>query len=113
MPNNPATPPNGTYTSADDIANGGLASWNGSFTYTNGAIAYTRTNPSQSYNTTNTSQGNAIVFSLTDNSVSPAQTVHFALPTYSAHGNGKAKYKGNVNNNSPKATDDTWTATQT
>ena len=114
MPN--SNPPNGTYTSVDDIQNGSMASWNGSFTYNGSAtneITYTRTNPSQSYPAVqNKAQGNAIVFSLTDNSVSPAVTAHFNLATPGSK-NGKATYGGNCHSsNQIKAGDDGWTATQ-
>jgi hypothetical protein len=113
MPN--TNPPNGTYTSTDDVNGGTLASWNGSFTYNGSAdkeITYTRTSPSKTFDAVkNKSQGNAIVFSLTDNSVSPAVTVHFDLATPGSK-NGKATYTGNCNNNSPDADQDGWTATQ-
>ena len=102
MPNNPANPPNGAYTS-----NCGNSGWSGSFTYTNGAIVYTRSdNPSTQYYANNTSQGNAMVFSIT----SGGNTIRFE-GNYEANGN-KAQYVGTCNDNSPKNTQDPWTATQ-
>ena len=105
MPANPSVPPNGTYTSTID---GDLSDWSGSFTYTNGAISYTRSNPNGTYSTTNTSQGNAIVFKITAGS----KTIHFDGPTYTSLPGNKAKYSGNVNDNGPGAGEDGWTATQ-
>jgi len=101
----PSTPPNGTYTSA---LSGGLSSWSGSFTYTDGAIAYTRTSPSETYTTSNTSNGNAIVFSISDGTT----TVHFNGGTHVSLPSGKSKYTGNANDGGPAMTQDAWTATQ-
>jgi hypothetical protein len=115
MPNNPppdpSTPPNGTYTSN---CVGDLSSWDGSFTYTDGTIVYTRTNPSGTYNTSNTSNGNAIVFSLTDTSVTPNQTVQFNGPgfAYTGPNDNEAQYSGNCHEKGPADTQDGWTATQ-
>jgi hypothetical protein len=111
MPNNPSNPPNGTYTSnlgAD------FSSWDGSFTYTDGTIVYTTTSPSFTYpSTTNKSNGNAIVFDLTDTSVTPNVTVQFNGPTFAYNGpNNKAQYSGHCEQLGPKADQDGWTATQ-
>ncbi len=102
----PTTPPNGTYTSN---VTDGLSSWSGSFTYTDGAIVYTRTNPPGTYRANNTSQGNAIVFAISDGT----KTVHFAGPTYKALPNNKAQYSGTADDHQPNDTDGGWTATQT
>jgi|SRR6266699_2006333 hypothetical protein len=115
MPNNPlpnpSDPPNGTYTSD---CGGDLSSWDGSFTYCDGTIVYTRTNPSETYNTSNSSNGNAIVFSLTDTNVNPNQTVMFNGPgfVYTGPNNNKAEYSGNCHKQGPTDTQDGWTATQ-
>jgi hypothetical protein len=114
MPNNllsdPSDPPNGTYTSNCGAA---LSSWSGSFTYTNGAIVYTRTNPSGSYNSSNESNGNAIVFSVTDTNVSPHQIVKFNGPGFKYQGpNNKAEYSGDCHEKGSTDGQDGWTATQ-
>jgi|ERR1700720_1373078 hypothetical protein len=109
MPNNlppdPSDPPNGTYTST---CGADFSSWDGSFTYYNGTIVYTRTNPSGTYNTSNTSNGNAIVFDLTDGT----DTVQFNGSSFLFKGpNNKAEYKGHCHQG-PTDTADGWTATQ-
>jgi hypothetical protein len=109
MPNNlppdPSDPPNGTYTST---CGADFSSWDGSFTYYNGTIVYTRTNPSETYNTSNTSNGNAIVFDLTDGT----DTVQFNGSSFLFKGpNNKAEYKGHCHQG-PTDTADGWTATQ-
>jgi hypothetical protein len=114
MPNNllsdPSDPPNGTYTSNCGAA---LSSWSGSFTYTNGAIVYTRTNPSGTYDTSNSSNGNAVVFSLTDTNVYPNQTVQFNGSSFKYEGpNNKAEYSGNCHEKGLTDGQDGWTATQ-
>jgi hypothetical protein len=102
----PSTPPNGTYTST---VTGDLASWSGSFTYTNGAIAYTRTSPSGNYSANNTSNGNAIVFSIDDGT----NTITFTGSSFSYQGT-KAQYSGNVSSHrDPTGGQDGWSATQT
>jgi hypothetical protein len=109
MPNNPLpdppNPPNGTYTSN---CGSDFSSWDGSFTYTDGAIDYTRTNPSGTYNTSNTSNGNAIVFDLTDGT----ETVKFNGSSFVYKPDNKAEYKGNCHQKGPTDTEDGWTATQ-
>ena len=117
MPNNPPTdpsnPPNGTYNSTCGTA---FSSWDGSFTYTNGTIVYTRTSPSHTFpSTSNTSNGNAIVFDLTDTSVTPNVTVQFNGPAFAYTGpnDNQAQYSGNCHNKGPGAGEDGWTATQT
>ena len=113
MPNNPPTdpsnPPNGTYTSTCGTD---FSSWDGSFTYTDGTIDYTRTNPSGTYNTTNKSNGNAIVFDLTDTSVTPNVTVQFNGSSFAYQPCNKAQYSGKCHNVGPTADQDGWTATQ-
>ena len=114
MPNNPppdpSTPPNGTYTST---CGADFSSWDGSFTYDDGTIVYTRTSPSGIYNTSNIANGNAIVFDLTDTSITPNVTVQFNGPGFAFKGpNNKAKYSGNCHNKGPGAGEDGWTATQ-
>jgi hypothetical protein len=114
MPNNPSpnpsNPPNGTYTST---CGGDFSSWDGSFTYDNGTIVYTRTNPSGTYDTSNTSNGNAIVFDLTDTSVTPHQTVQFNSTSFVWTGpNNEAQYSGHCEQIGPSAVQDPWTATQ-
>jgi hypothetical protein len=113
MPNNPlpdpSDPPNGTYTSSCGAA---LSSWDGCFSYDNGTIVYTRTNPSGMYNTSNESNGNAIVFSLTDTNVQPNQTVKFNGSSFVYKPNNKAEYKGNCPKQGPTDNQDGWTATQ-
>jgi hypothetical protein len=113
MPNNPppdpSNPPNGTYTSN---CGADLSSWDGSFTYTDGAIDYTRTNPSGTYNTSNTSNGNAIVFDLTDTNVTPNQTVQFNGSSFAYEPGNKAEYSGNCHEKGHTDTQDGWTATQ-
>jgi hypothetical protein len=109
MPNNlppdPSDPPNGSYTST---CGADFSSWDGSFTYYNGTIVYTRTNPSETYNTSNTSNGNAIVFDLTDGT----DTVQFNGSSFLFKGpNNKAEYKGHCHQG-PTDTADGWTATQ-
>jgi hypothetical protein len=109
MPNNlppdPSDPPNGTYTST---CGADFSSWDGSFTYYNGTIVYTRTNPSGTYNTSNTSNGNAIVFDLTDGT----DTVQFNGSSFLFKGpNNKAEYKGHCHQG-PTDAEDGWTATQ-
>ena len=109
MPNNlppdPSDPPNGSYTST---CGADFSSWDGSFTYYNGTIVYTRTNPSGTYNTSNTSNGNAIVFDLTDGT----DTVQFNGSSFLFKGpNNKAEYKGHCHQG-PTDTADGWTATQ-
>jgi len=114
VPNN--TPPAGTYSSDADINGGELSSWDGSFTYdptqTN-QIAYTRNNPyTQFAAVANKSDGNAIVFTLIDNSVSPPKKVNFHLNQPGNQG-GKVQYKGNANDNQdPAGGEEGWTATQ-
>jgi hypothetical protein len=106
MPNNnPSNPPNGTYTSN---CGADFSSWDGSFTYTDGAIAYTRTSPSGTYNTSNTSNGNAIVFDLTDGT----GTVQFNGSSFAYQPGNKAQYSGHCHNRGPAAGEDAWTATQ-
>jgi hypothetical protein len=110
LPPDPSDPPNGTYTSNCGTA---FSSWDGSFTYNNGTIAYTRTNPSETYNTSNSSNGNAIVFSLTDTNVNPNQTVMFNGSSFLFKGpNNKAEYKGHCHEQGPTDGQDGWTATQ-
>jgi len=109
LPSDPSDPPNGTYASNCGTA---LSSWDGSFTYNNGAIVYTRTNPSGTYNTSNSSNGNAIVFSLTDTNVNPNQTVMFNGSSFVYKPNNKAEYKGNCHEQGPADGQDGWTATQ-
>jgi len=63
-----AAPPNGTYSSTDDVSNGTYAGWNGSFAWDGTNITYTLS----SNNTTlpavsNLSNGDAFVFNLTYN----------------------------------------------
>jgi hypothetical protein len=115
MPNyltsDPPNPPNGPYTST---CGADFSSWDGSFTYNDGAIVYTRTNPSQTYSTTNGDNGNAIHFDLTDTSVTPNQIVQFKSSTfkYKEPGN-KAEYKGTCKEiKDPVDNLDDWTATQ-
>jgi hypothetical protein len=109
MPNNPLpdppNPPNDIYTST---CGADFSSWDGSFTYDNGTIVYTRTNPYGTYNTTNQSNGNAIVFSLTDAN----QTVKFNGSHFVYKPNNKAEYKGNCHQQGPTDNQDGWTATQ-
>ena len=105
MPANPSTPPNGNYTSTLD---GDLSGWSGSFSYTDGAISYTRTQPNATYPASNSSNGNAMVFSITDGTT----TIRFNGPTYTALPGNKAKYSGNANDGGPGAGEDGWTATQ-
>ena len=114
MPNNPppdpSNPPNGTYTST---CGADLSSWDGSFTYDDGTIVYTRTNPSGTYDTSNSSNGNAIVFDLTDTSVTPNQTVQFNGTSFVYTGpNNEAQYSGNCHEKGHTDTQDGWTATQ-
>jgi hypothetical protein len=117
MPNNPLpdppNPPNGTYTSD---CGGDLSSWDGSFTYDNitKIIVYTRTNPSGTYDTSNKSNGNAVVFDLTDTSVTPNVTVQFNGPgfAYTGPNGNQAEYSGNCHQKGPTDTEDGWTATQ-
>jgi hypothetical protein len=102
----PSTPPNGTYTST---VTGDLASWSGSFTYTNGAIAYTRTSPSGNYSANNTSNGNAIVFSITDGTT----TITFTSSSFAYQPGNKAQYSGNCHSNrNITGGQDSWSATQ-
>ena len=115
MPNNPppdpSNPPNGTYTST---CGADFSSWDGSFAYTDGAIVYTRTSPSQTFpSTSNTSNGNAIVFDLTDTSVTPNVTVQFNGSSFAYQPGDKAQYSGNCHKKGPGAGEDGWTATQT
>jgi hypothetical protein len=114
-PPNPSTPPNGAYTST---CGPDFNTWDGSFTYTNGTIVYDRTGvtPSQKFpSTTNKSHGNAIVFDLTDTSVTPHVTVQFNGPTfvYTGPNGNQAQYSGHCEQLAPIATEDGWTATQT
>jgi hypothetical protein len=111
MPNNPpSNPPNGTYTST---CGADFSSWDGSFTYDDGTIVYTRTNPSQTYTTTNTSNGNAIVFDLTDTSVTPHVTVQFNGSSFAWQEPGnKAQYSGKCHEIGPTAGLDSWAASQ-
>lgn len=107
MPNDPSTPPNGTYSSA---CGADFSTWDGSFTYTGGAIEYTlASNPNTKYSATNQSNGNAIVFRLTVG----AQTVQFNGPTFTQQPNGKAKYSGHCEAVGPVLVQDGWTASQT
>jgi hypothetical protein len=110
-PPNPSNPPNGTYTST---CGADFSSWDGSFTYDNitKIIVYTRTNPSGTYNTSNTSNGNAIVFDLTDTSVTPNVTVQFNGSSFAYQPGDKAQYSGNCHKKGPGAGQDGWTATQ-
>ena len=110
-PPNPSNPPNGTYTST---CGPDFSSWDGSFTYDNitKIIVYTRTNPSGTYNTSNTSNGNAIVFDLTDTSVTPNVTVQFNGSSFAYQPGDKAQYSGNCHKKGPGAGQDGWTATQ-
>jgi hypothetical protein len=102
----PNTPPNGVYTSA---VTGDLSSWSGRFTYTDGAIEYTRANdPHHHYRADNTSNGNAMVFSITDGT----DTIKFNGPNYKSDPGNKAEYSGNVHKEDPADTPDGWTATQ-
>lgn len=106
MPNNPSTPPNGTYSST---CGSGSSSWDGSFTYTDGAIEYTlNSDPSNPLSATNQSNGNAIVFDLTLN----GETVQFNGSSFAWQGD-KAQYSGHCHNKGPVASQDPWTATQT
>ncbi len=105
MPNNPSNPPNGTYTSCCGTD---FSSWDGSFTYTDGAIDYTRTNPSGTYSSTNKSNGNAIVFDLTDST----ETIQFNGSSFAYQPGNKAQYSGNCHKVGPAAGQDAWTATQ-
>lgn len=105
-PPNPSSPPDGTYTST---ITGDLASWSGSFTYDDGDIVYTRTDPSGDYDAENTSNGNAIVFSIDDGT----NTITFTGSTFSWTGSNKAQYSGNVHSHKdPTGGQDGWTATQ-
>jgi hypothetical protein len=108
-PPNPSTPLNGTYTST---CGADFSSWDGSFTYTDGTIVYTRTNPSGTYDTSNTSNGNAIVFDLTDTSVTPNQTVQFNGTSFAWQPDNKAQYSGKCHGIGPGASLDGWTASQ-
>ena len=108
-PPNPSNPPNGTYTSTCGTD---FSSWDGSFTYDDGTIVYTRTNPSQTYTTTNTSNGNAIVFDLTDTSVTPYVTVQFNGSSFAWQPDNNAQYSGKCHKQGPTASLDGWTATQ-
>jgi hypothetical protein len=111
-PPDPSDPPNVTYSST---CGGDLSSWDGSFTYNDGAIVYTRTNPSGTYNASNSSNGNAIVFSITDTNVTPSQTVQFNGSSFVWTGpNGnRAQYSGNCHLKGHGDNEDAWTATQT
>ena len=109
-PPNPSNPPNGTYTSS---CGADFSSWDGSFTYTNGTIVYTTTSPSFTYpNASNKSNGNAIVFDLTDTSVTPNVTVQFNGSSFAYQPGNKAQYSGNCHKKGPGAGQDGWTATQ-
>ena len=111
MPNDPSNPPNGTYTST---CGADFSSWDGSFTYTDGTIVYTTTSPSFTYPaTTNTSNGNAIVFQLTDTSVTPNVTVQFNGSSFAYQPGNEAQYSGKCHRVGPTAGEDGWTATQT
>jgi hypothetical protein len=106
MPNNPSNPPDGPYTST---CGADFSSWDGSFTYTEGAIAYTRTSPPGTYNAHNSSNGNAIVFDLSDGT----ETVQFDGSSFAYQPNGEARYSGNCHEKGRAAGQDAWTATQT
>ena len=108
MPNNPSNPPNGTYTSTCEAD---YSSWDGTFTYNNGAIEYTLTSdPQNPLSATNKSNGNAIVFDLTLN----GETVQFNGSSFSWQpGDTKAKYSGKCHTQGPVANLDGWTASQT
>jgi len=109
-PPNPSNPPNGTYTST---CGADFSSWDGSFTYTDGTIVYTTTSPSFTYpDASNTSNGNAIVFDLTDTSVTPNVTVQFNGSSFAYQPGNKAQYSGNCHKKGPGAGEDGWTATQ-
>ena len=109
-PPNPSNPPNGTYTSTCGTD---FSSWDGSFTYNDGTIVYTTTSPSFTYpSTTNTSNGNAIVFQLTDTSVTPNVTVQFNGSGFAWQPGNKAKYSGKCHKVGPDDDLDGWTATQ-
>lgn len=106
MPNDPSNPPNKTYAST---CGADYSSWDGTFTYSNGAIVYTLdSNPSSPISTTNKSNGNAIVFELTVGT----ETVQFNGSSFSWQGD-KARYSGNCHKKGPAAGEDGWTATQT
>jgi hypothetical protein len=109
-PPNPSNPPNGTYTST---CGADFSSWDGSFTYTDGTIVYTTTSPSFTYpDASNKSNGNAIVFDLTDTSVTPNVTVQFNGSSFAYQPGNKAQYSGNCHKKGPGAGEDGWTATQ-
>jgi len=109
-PPNPSNPPNGTYTST---CGADFSSWDGSFTYTDGTIVYTTTSPSFTYpDASNKSNGNAIVFDLTDTSVTPNVTVQFNGSSFAYQPGNKAQYSGNCHKKWPGAGEDGWTATQ-
>ena len=112
-PPNPSNPPTGTYTST---CGADFSSWDGSFTYDNvtKAIVYTTTSPSFTYpSTTNTSNGNAIVFDLTDTSVTPHVTVQFNGSSFAWQEPGnKAQYSGKCHKQGPTAGLDSWAASQ-
>jgi len=109
-PPNPSNPPNGTYTST---CGADFSSWDGSFTYTDGTIVYTTTSPSFTYpDASNKSNGNAIVFDLTDTSVTPNVTVQFNGSSFAYQPGDKAQYSGNCHKKGPGAGEDGWTATQ-
>jgi hypothetical protein len=106
-PPNPSSPPDGTYTST---ITGDLASWSGSFTYDDGDIEYTRTNPSGIYSADNTSNGNSIVFSIDDGT----NTITFTGSVFSYLPSNKAQYSGNAHSHKdPTGGQDPWTASQT
>ena len=106
----PTSPRNASYSSRDDDAHGAMHSWDGSFVYNNGDIDYTRDNPFRQFPTTvNTAQGNAIVFSLTDEN---NNTARFSLTNYTSSG-GFDHYRGHCSGGRSPFDDDGWTATST
>jgi hypothetical protein len=102
----PTTPPDGTYSST---LGPDYSSWDGSFTYTAGAISYTRTGvtPNQTLSSSNTAQGNAMVFTLDDGTTS----VTLTSASFKTLPNGGVEYKGSAHSG-PMAGQDGWTATQ-
>lgn len=105
MPTDPSTPPNGTY---DSVCGASYSSWDGSFTYDDGAIEYTlASDPDNPYSTSNNSNGNAIVFDLTVGT----ETVQFNGSSFAWQGEN-AQYSGNCHKLGPEAGQDGWTATQ-
>ena len=105
MPTNPSNPPNVTYNS---ICGADYSSWDGSFTYDDGAIEYTLdSDPDNPYSTTKKSNGNAIVFDLTVD----GETLQFNGSSFGWQGEN-AQYSGNCHKKGPEAGQDGWTATQ-